>query len=263
METTLEELIGGLRVASADLLALLRCGPDVFALTPGGEWTVREAAVHLICGTRLYTMMVTGQPCPLRSASDLPAWNAGTFLALDEAHPTALADLADRAVGAFLAGTNDRQLDDVCPYYHDYGGRRTVGMLIAAQVYEYLLHGADIASAVGREWSCPEPAAEVVVAMLASELLAFRFVREAAGNLDATFAIESPGVRLCYQVCGGSLKRLDAEADTDCSVTGAAGRLLLWLSGRTGWEEATLSPSGRRPDLAPRFLGSLSRPLGA
>ena len=47
MEISLGELQDGVRRASAEIVKVLRTGPDVQALTPGREWTVRETAVHL------------------------------------------------------------------------------------------------------------------------------------------------------------------------------------------------------------------------
>jgi hypothetical protein len=82
MKTTLEELQDGLRLAFAEVLALLRSEPDVQALTPGGEWTVRETAVHLIVGTRIYTGMANGW-APPSAGREIGAFDAGAFLALD------------------------------------------------------------------------------------------------------------------------------------------------------------------------------------
>ena len=69
--TTLEDLQVGLGLAAAEVLALMRSEPDVDALTPGGEWTVRDTAVHLICVPRMYTRLLNGQPAPFGSLLEL------------------------------------------------------------------------------------------------------------------------------------------------------------------------------------------------
>ena len=162
--TTLEDLQVGLGLAAAEVLALLRSEPDVDALTPGGEWTVRDTAVHLICVPRMYTRQLNGQPAPFGSLPEPAAWNAGTFLALAEDRPTALADLAEEAVASFLDVTTRRHRDDPIQYV---AFATSVGGLSAFLCGEYLLHGFDIASSVGRGWSWAEPAADAALAMMA------------------------------------------------------------------------------------------------
>jgi hypothetical protein len=89
MEISMGELQDGVRRASAEVVKVLRTDPDVQALTPGGEWTVRETAVHLICETRMYTLVLKEQPSRFQTPADLSLWNAVAFLAMDEARPSA------------------------------------------------------------------------------------------------------------------------------------------------------------------------------
>ena len=77
METTLEELHDGLRLPCAEVLALLRSEPDVQALTPGGEWTVRDTAVHLTVVPRLYRGTANrfrSRPAPYRRLTPGRSW---------------------------------------------------------------------------------------------------------------------------------------------------------------------------------------------
>lgn len=106
--TTLEEVQTGFRLASKEFYGVFRSEPDVYALTPGGEWTVRDTAVHLIAGTRMYTKLLTDQPSPMRAAYDPAVLNAAIFLAMDEDRPRVLADLGERAVESFLDNTVSR-----------------------------------------------------------------------------------------------------------------------------------------------------------
>jgi hypothetical protein len=134
----------------------------------------------------------------------------------------------------------------------------TVGTLAANLCNEYLLHGFDVARAVGREWSCPEPAADTTLAVMAPLILTL-FNPESAADLTASFAIDSPRTRVCFEVDAGALNIIDTDAPIDCSIAGPSSRLLLWLTRRTGWDDARLKASGTRPNLAAPFGTMLSR----
>lgn len=138
-----------IRRSIAAVLDLLRSNPDVHALTPGGSWTVRDTAVHIIVGARLYTRMINGQPPPIDwLPKEANAWNAAAFTALDEDDPTILADLLEQATGSLIAASREHGPDAFCPCYAVFGGQQSVGFLNAIQINEYLLHWADMASAV-------------------------------------------------------------------------------------------------------------------
>jgi uncharacterized protein (TIGR03083 family) len=251
--TALENLQTGLQVGSAEVSAFLRSEPDVYALTPGGEWTVRDTAVHLICGTRMYPKLLKDQPTRLRTEFDLSTLNAAFFLAMDEDRPRALADLTERAVTSFIDAIDGRKPDDPC----QYGGFAvTVGVMAGGLCSEYLLHGFDMARAVGRQWSCPESAADSALAGIGSVYLSL-LDPEKAGDLRASFAIEGQFGRFSCQVHNGTIEPFDSNADTDCTITGPSAQVLLWLSGRAGWADTTLSASGPRPDLAPSLADRL------
>jgi uncharacterized protein (TIGR03083 family) len=229
-----------------EVLSFLRSEPDVYALTPGGEWTVRDAAVHLICGTRLHDTLIRGRPSRYRTAYDPSVSNAALFLAMDESQPTVLADLDEAAVASFIDALSRRGPHDPCQYA-DLS--LTVGIIAAFQSFEYYLHGFDMAQAVGHKWACPEAATDSTLAVTGPVLLS-GLDPEIAGDLKGSFAIEGQFGRICCDVHSGVTEALDADADTDCSIIGPSSKLLLWLTGRVGWEDAGLSASGMRPEIA-------------
>jgi hypothetical protein len=172
---------------------------------------------------------------------------------MDEDRPRILADLAERAVASFLDGTSGRKLEDPCQYF---GSDVTVGVMAAGQCFDYLLHGFDMAQAVGRDWSMSESVADPTLDVFGPVILSLLDPVK-AGDLQASFAIEGGSGRLCCRVRAGAIEPLDADADTDCSITGPSSQMLLWLSGRIGWEAAGLSASGRLPDVAPTLADKL------
>jgi hypothetical protein len=92
-------------------------------------------------------------------------------------------------------------------------------------------------------------------------LMASLFNAEVAGDLTASFALDSLGGRICYQVRSGTMEAVTslntADADIDCSIAGDSSQLLLWLTERTGWDDAGLSASGPQRHLAPSLPGLL------
>src|SRR5262249_27134317 len=140
--------------------------------------------------------------------------------ALDEEDPAILADLLEQATGSLIAATRKHGPDASCPYYVAFGGELTVGVLNAILINEYLLHGADMAAAVGRDWSCPESAAEIPFAIQAPIVVPYFFDSSAAGALDGSFALDTPRVRLGYRVRSGNIEALAEETEYDCSITG-------------------------------------------
>ena len=214
---------------------------------------MRDTAVHLICGARMYTMLLTDQPIPTRTGFDNSVLNTGFFLAMDEDRPRVLADLDERAVASFLDGTTGRAFGDPCQHH---GYDVTVGVMSAVQCFEYLLHGFDMSRAVGRQWACSESVADPTLPLLVPFIVASLDPAK-AGDLEASFALERGFGRICYQARAGTMEPLDADADTDCSITGLTSQILLWLTGRVGWEDARLSASGRLPDVAPTLADRL------
>jgi uncharacterized protein (TIGR03083 family) len=255
VEISLGELRDGVRRASTEVVKVLRTDPDVQALTPGREWTVRETAVHLIGGTRMYTVVLNGRPSRFQTPVDLSTLNAGLFLAMDEQRPSALAGLVEDAVGRFLEESGHHDRDES----HPYGGLTlTTGQQLALSCWEYLLHGYDIEAAVGRPWACPDGLADQTMVAMSTTLRGL-INTKAAAEVRASVAIESPAIRICYALKEDGAELLASDSEVDCSITGAPAQLLLWLSGRSGWNTAKLSASGTMPELGQVMTGMLKR----
>jgi uncharacterized protein (TIGR03083 family) len=255
MEIALADLQDGVRRASAEVVKVLRTEPDVQAVTPGGEWTVRETAVHLICGIRKYTILLEGRPSRFQTSFDLSAWNSALFLAMDEDHPSVLANLVEDAVRVFLEESERHDHDDT----HSYQGlTMTTGGQLALSCWEYLLHGYDIETALGRPWTCPDPIADQT--MLAMSAALRGLINTKAGTeVQACVAIESPSIRICYALRHDGAELLGGDSQVDCSISGTPSDLMLWLSGRADWNVARLSASGKVPELGPVMTEMLKR----
>jgi len=193
----------------------------------------------------MYTIFLEGRPSRFQTPYDFSTWNSALFLAMDEDHPSVLANLVEDAVRALLEESERNGRDD----NHSYQGlTMTTGQLIALQCWEYLLHGYDIETALGRPWTCPDPLADQT--MLAMSAALRGLINTKAGpELQARVAIESPSIRICYALRRDGAELLAGDSQVDCSINGTPSDLMLWLSGRVDWGDARLSASGKMPEL--------------
>ncbi len=92
-----------LRAIGPPTAALIRQIPNPDQPIPNSEWTVRDAAAHLIVGQRVDTALLAGEASPVTSLDELPALNAQTLAQVPERDPATLADQFEAARAAFLA----------------------------------------------------------------------------------------------------------------------------------------------------------------
>src|SRR5690349_17356931 len=110
----LADLLEASALAADDMRRVLRRLDDTSQLTLGGEWTVRETAVHVIGCLKLYTEFLEGKPSPIHSWEDLAVLNAAFFTMLDETDPSVLAGMVAESAahftesGAHLTDQNQR-----------------------------------------------------------------------------------------------------------------------------------------------------------
>lgn len=249
MTSTSEQLQAALQAAAEGTGALLRSLEHTAAPIPRSEWTVRETAVHLIVGARLYTDLLTGGSSPVHELSDLRPLNAGAFLGNPETRPQVLADDLAAAAAAFAAAAASVAPEQVMTWH--YGLSVPSSHHAAAIVNELLLHGADIARAEGR---CPDPdpdAATLAWTILAPWLTVLRFLPAAADGLRRTFALDAAQcASLCFAIADGAITRVEDTAEVDCRIAGTATDLLLWWYHRADWADSGLTAAGA-VDLAP------------
>src|SRR4051812_36823822 len=68
-----------LQATARQVAALLRAIPTADVSIPRSEWTVAEAAIHLVSGTRMYLDCIQGQPSPVTDLAALPDMNRQLF----------------------------------------------------------------------------------------------------------------------------------------------------------------------------------------
>lgn len=149
---SLHQARAALSAVSARTADLVGSTADTTVVIPGSSSSVREAAVHLaVLGCR-YAGMVLGEPIQYPSLPPAEYARRDQELTVDipEARPTALSVLvregAERLVAATAACEEDRHVR------FDGGVVLQIPDLLGIAVGEHLLHGREMAVALGRPW---------------------------------------------------------------------------------------------------------------
>ncbi len=250
---------------SAELIASL---PDLEGRVAKSDWTVADAAAHLVVGLSGYADAARGAveewrpmiPDAATYADRVAGLNRATIAAQPARSPAAAGRAIIEAADAFLEATAGRSAAQriPTPWYRDDA---SLSVLSATCLLtgEQLIHGRDIARGVGRKWKIsPEEAALVFQAIPAMMPLAVN--PEASRGLHATYDMRAGRAgRFVVQVSGASAT-VDppGRARIDCHIAGTPLALLLVGYGRISQWQAIgtgrLIAWGRKPWLGFRFV---------
>jgi uncharacterized protein (TIGR03083 family) len=254
LSRTRDAMVGGTERV-AELIASI---PDPLALAPNSPWTVRDFAAHLILAGGQYTDMAQGVPSPYQSVE--PTYLHAEFTRrqadIAETDPTKLSRLFVDAMEGYLDATSDLPGDT--PVIMHGQNPYTVAGMAGVLLGEELLHGYDIATAIGRPWPLDPADTELVLAAYAP-VLGFFLNPETTRGLSAGFGIELRGlgemaVRFTdgvYGLEGAGVAPVDAtiSADPVAFLMVGTGRLSRYQAIALG----LLSVGGNHPDLAIGF----------
>jgi hypothetical protein len=133
-------------------------------------------------------------------------------------------------------------------------------------VGEAMIHGYDIARALGRRWHIPSAWAETTLRGVV-EAAPLYFLPERSAGLHARFEMRLRGIetRALFTITDDELQiSQPGGGRADCYISGEPTALLLLLYGRTGPLRPALTGHvvawGRRPWLALRFPGVFRNP---
>jgi len=228
-------------------------------LSGSSYWTVREAAVHLVNYAGIYADIAQGMPSPVRGLAreTLAAEHDLRIADIPESDPAALADLLLESVDGLLEGTAALPGDQPVVFHGGIG--LDVAGLVGIALGEHLLHGYDIAVAVGAPWSIDPGDAHLVLYGYGPCYEHLVNPKTTLG-LNAGFGIELRGgaeftVRFTDGVYGVEAA---GSGPIDCTISADPDAFLLVGSGRLSqWPAIALglySPGGTDPQLALRFL---------
>jgi uncharacterized protein (TIGR03083 family) len=229
---------------------------------PGSKWSVSEVALHVLSGLRSYRE---------RALGGAPTWNAFATSAEDNDHLIASTPEMQLSDIAAALPTAARRFADVCtarsdsilPWHEETSIPASV--LAGTALGEVLMHGRDIAKALGAQWKIDRRDA-VLVSAAAIEIVRYFVDERAAAGFSATYELRlRAGSRYTLAFADGVLTTT-AEPSTaaDCRILADPEAFLLVAYGRTPlWQPiitGRMLAWGKRPWLALRLPNLLRNP---
>lgn len=244
---------------------LIRSLSDLNVPIPGSDWTVRESAVHLVNYAGVSTDIADGMPSVVESVAKEPmaAENARRIADIPETDPEKVASLVTEAVARLLEATAGHPGDRRVVFHG--GLPLDLADLVCIGLGEQVLHGYDIATAVGAPWPIDPLHAQLVLSGYFSWYGGL-VNPETASGLTAGYDIElrgGAGYRVRF-VEGEYRLEPPGSGPVDCTISADPVALLLVSSGRLRqWEAIALGlyrASGLRPELALTFMDLFAYP---
>ena len=255
-----------LQSAADRVAALLETAPDPTAPIPGMTWTVRELGVHLTLSAENYVSFVSGGTGSPLDLSDIPGGsltrsNAALIDSESEQDLSVLMTRYRRAVSELLSASKGRKNDDTVKWH---GVTVTLGALLGLGAGEALVHGYDLAKALGKPWRIPPDQARLV---LSSSLPLLPYLVDKTATADVVVAYElrvRGGESLTLRFHRGVLTIEPLGGRVDCRVSADPVALLLIAYGRIShWVPALTGKMfawGRKPWLGFRLTSYLVNP---
>jgi uncharacterized protein (TIGR03083 family) len=236
---------------------LIESVADTSIAIPDSEWTVRDASAHLAGGTHRMTALAEGESSTVpRVDKEFLAERARRLIGeIPETDGAKLAGRIREGLARAMAVTATRSGDQPISFYG--GLQLNLAELVCLYLGEYLLHGYDVAVALGMPWPIDPGYAALAVS-------GFRpcypgiFTPACADGLDVTYQLDTAGtdpffVRISEATC----ERSAATGPVDCVITADSVTQLLVMSGRLNqWTAIALGRltfSGQRPEIGLRF----------
>ncbi|MDQ4012028.1 MAG: maleylpyruvate isomerase N-terminal domain-containing protein [Actinomycetota bacterium] len=251
-----------------------------------GQWNLGEVAMHLsqawLAVPGLARRDLSGLYEVIPSIADVAGasvvqdmWDLGEVTKLGvksdpERHPAVLADRIEQRAEEYFGECAGHAPDELHPWLVE-GTTVPLSALTGHLLNETVMHGYDIARAVGREWRIESAHAAMVVRQFFVPVLQALDPRtmvngEKAAGLRATYDVRFRGRdRLHFTFDDGALtveEPLSRRVDCHISADPAAFFMVFWAR-QSQWNaiaKGQLMAWGRKPWLGPRFRTLLRNP---
>jgi uncharacterized protein (TIGR03083 family) len=255
-----------LRAAALRTASLLRTAPDLQAAVPGLDWTVAEAAAHLVAELMNYRGFLDGTvngwtdfalaPDAKTPAEHSAAYNAEHLAEFTERDPRLLADMLEPAVEDFLQAGATRQ--DGEQVVTGLGIAMSFPTMTTVLLGEQLVHGLDIARAASSPWPIDKAdALQVIEGVM--QLMPEYIDRKRAAALQIAYELRfRGGPRYRLQIDHGrATVTATAAAPVDCWISAdPVAFLLVGYRRVTQWSQISrgrIVAGGRKPWLGTAF----------
>lgn len=240
--------------ATERMASLLVAAPDIGIPAQRCEWSLREVAAHLITGAPMFADMANGVPGPCASLERgyVKEFCERRIDDLPETDSVRLSRLLLDGVEDFLDTTIDRSGED--PVIFHAGLPHTLFGLVGIYLGEVLLHGYDMASALGRPWPIDPGDASLVLASYTPNFGALVDTERTRG-LTAAVGIDLRGAGvMTARFTDGAFGIEAGGGQVDATLSAEPVAFLMVASGRLSRCEAValgaVTLGGDRPDLA-------------
>jgi len=265
-------LLEALRNAADRTARMVRTVPDGAVRVPGMDWTAAETAAHMVGDLSFFASFLTGQrdardyldegPGGPTASEHNAAVNNRQLREIPERDMPRLADAIVAAAEEFAAVAAGRPDSDRAVVTN--GMSMTVPVMSAVLLGEQVIHGLDIARAVGLPWRITAQDALLVLAGALAIVPEYVDRRAAAGR-HVSYELRlrgGPRYRLSFD--DGTLSVTAPGPKADCVISADPVAFLLVGYGRTGqWGQiirGKLVAGGRKPWLALGFSKLLASP---
>ncbi|HKT04310.1 MAG TPA: maleylpyruvate isomerase family mycothiol-dependent enzyme [Rugosimonospora sp.] len=266
-------LVDALRRESRRIVAMVRHAERLDAAVPGLAWTAGQLAGHLCVVYRAFAGTVRGEVFgsvvdgAIGAGGTLPevlaATNARGVEAVTFDTSSQAADaLAEGAwdLSDALSASPDLEVARPTPWYGP-GVTRNGATLGAIGVSETLVHGRDLALALGGDPRVPDAAAVCAAPTVMSEMLPLLVDPAATRGLTVTFEVRIRGGQgFVLHVSNGAARSAPAGStprEADCVISlSACAALLIGFNRMSVWRALATGRAiayGRRPWLGLRF----------
>ncbi|MFE2429896.1 maleylpyruvate isomerase family mycothiol-dependent enzyme [Streptomyces sp. NPDC059373] len=258
------ELLQAIRDTAAETARTLRSGTDTTVPIPGAEWTVGEAAAHLVVANELMATLAAGheQSYGDGTAASLAAANAESLAGYAERDATVLAEGIVRHAQAFADAAARRPAAEptVTPL-----GPMDLGTLAAYLLTHMMGHGYDIAVALRQPHMVDRERVELALPFLMTGMSRIVDARAAAG-FSARYRLRLRGGSRFAVTFTEGVVTVSAEPPgrIDCTIMLEPVAFFLLALGRCSRASVIARGKivawGRKPWLAPRFPGFFTAP---